>query len=271
MIVVTGATGNVGRPLVTTLAAAGETVTAVSRGEAALPEGVSHVRADVAEPESLKPAFEGASRLFLLTRDPELDVEPVLTLAKAAGIEQVVLLSSQRTVTRFDASQNHFENAVTASGLEWTILRPGGFHSNAYLWAEQIRTARAVAAPFGDVGLPIVDPADIAAVAAKALIENGHAGQAYTITGPALVTPREQAAAIAEAIAEPIRFTELTRDEAFAMFTRFWPAEVVEGTLDVLGNPNAAEQEVSGDVERLLGRPATPFAAWAKQNGAAFR
>lgn len=271
MIVITGATGNVGRPLVEALLEAGEAVTAVSRGEAAFPAGIAHVRADLAEPESLKPAFEGADRLFLLTRDPELDVVPVLDAAKAAGIGRVVLLSSQRTVTRLDPSQNVFEAAVIESGLEWTILRPGGFHSNAYLWAEPVRGQRAVAAPFGDVGLPHIDPADIAAVAAKALTEDGHAGQAYTITGPELVTPREQVEAIAEAVGEPIAFTELTRDEAFAMFTQFWPAEVVAGTLETLGAPNEAERQVSGEVERLLGRPAATFADWAKRNAAAFR
>jgi uncharacterized protein YbjT (DUF2867 family) len=271
MIVVTGATGNVGRPLVELLVAVGEPVTAVSRGEAEFPAGVRHVRADLAEPESLKPAFDGADRLFLLTRDPELDVVPVLDAAKAAGIGRVILLSSQRTMTRLDPSQNVFEPAVIDSGLEWTILRPGGFHSNAFLWAEPVRERRAVAAPFGDVGLPHIDPADIAAVAAKALTEDGHAGQAYTLTGPALVTPREQVAAVAEAIGEPVAFQEMTRDEAFAMFTQFWPAAVVEGTLETLGAPTAAELEVSGEVERLLGRPATAFAAWAKRNAAAFR
>jgi hypothetical protein len=68
-----------------------------------------------------------------------------------------------------------------------------------------------------------------------------------------------------------VRFHELTRDEAFAMFTQFWPAEIVEGALDALGSPNAAELEPNFEVERLLGRPATSFAAWAKRNAAAFR
>ncbi|WP_030154840.1 SDR family oxidoreductase [Glycomyces sp. NRRL B-16210] len=271
MIVVTGATGNVGRPLVEALLAAGEPVTAVSRGAAELPEGAVHVRADLAEPATLKAAFEGADRLFLLTRDQGLDLAPVLEVAAAAGIVRVVLLSSQRAVTRDDRSQQALEAAVTESGLEWTILRPSGFHSNAFLWAEPVRTARAIAAPFGDVGLPFIDPADIAAVAAKALTEDGHAGRRYTLTGPAPVSPREQAAAIGAAIGEPVAFEELTRDEAFARFTRFWPAEVVEGALETLGNPTEAEREVGGEVERLLGRPPVAFATWAERNAAAFR
>jgi uncharacterized protein YbjT (DUF2867 family) len=271
MITVTGATGNVGRPLVDLLLAAGEKVTAVSRNAAEFPEGVTHVQADLAAPETLKPAFEGADALFLLTRESDHDLEPVLAAAKAAGIDRVVLLSSQRAETRDDESQAVYENAVKNSGLEWTFVRPGAFHSNAFMWAAPVRTARAIAAPFGDVGLRLIDPADIAAVAAAALTETGHAGQAYTITGPAAVSPREQAAAIAEAIGEPVRFDELTREEAFAMFSQFWSAEIVEGALDALGSPNAAELADNREVERITGRPATPFAEWAKRNAAAFR
>lgn len=271
MITVTGATGNVGRPLVELLLAAGEKVTAVSRGDAEFPEGVAHVRADLARPATLKPAFDGADKLFLLTRDSDLDLAPVLEAAKAAGIRRVVLLSSQRAETRADESQAVYEDAVKHSGLEWTFIRPGAFHSNAFMWADAVRSDRAIAAPFGDVGLRLIDPADIASVAALALTEDGHAGQAYTITGPAAVSPREQAAAIAEAIGEPVRFKELTRDEAFAMFNRFWPADIVEGALDALGSPNAAELEPNFEVERLTGRPAASFADWAERNAAAFR
>jgi len=271
MIVVTGATGNVGRPLVEALLEAGEKVTAVSRGAAEFPEGVTHFQADLAEPHTLKPAFAGADRLFLLTRTPDLDLGPVLKAAKEAGIGRVVLLSSQRAATRIEPELAVFEDAVKASGLEWTLLRPGAFHSNAYLWAESVRAGRTVSAPFGDVGLRLIDPTDIALVAAKALTEDGHAGQAYTLTGPAAVSPREQVAAISAAIGEPVVYEELSRDAAFAAFTQFWPAEVVEGTLDALGRPNAAELEPSDAVERVTGRAPIPFAAWAKRNAAAFR
>jgi uncharacterized protein YbjT (DUF2867 family) len=271
MIVVTGATGNVGRPLVETLTAAGESVIAVSRAEAEFPPGAVHRRADLADPGSLKTAFEGADKLFLLTRDQDLDVRPVLEVAAAAGIGHVVLLSSERVATRPDPELRVFEDAVMASGLEWTMLRPGGFASNAYLWAESVRTHRMMTAPFADVGLPIIDPLDIAEVAATALTEDGHAGQAYPLTGPALITPRGQAEAIAAAIGEPVSFVEQTRAEAREQFLAFWPAEVVDGSLDVMGSPNEAEQRISGDVERLLGRPARAFSDWAHRNAVAFR
>ncbi|MFB9661857.1 NAD(P)H-binding protein [Glycomyces mayteni] len=272
MIVVTGATGNVGRPLVEILAARGEDVTAVSRGEAELPPGVAHRTADFTRPETLDAAFAGADRLFLLTLDHSLDIAAILKAADAAGIGRIVFLSSERAVTRPSEEAQAFENAVTASGIEWTILRPGGFASNAVAWAaETIRARREMVMPFGDVGLPLIDPRDIAEVAAAALTEDGHTGRAYLLTGPALVTPRQQAEAIGAAIGEPVAFTEQTREAAFEQLLQYWPAQIVEGSLDVIGSPNRAELHVSPEVERLLGRPATSFAQWAERNAAAFR
>jgi uncharacterized protein YbjT (DUF2867 family) len=271
MIVVTGATGNIGRPLVEALTAAGEKVVAVSRNDAEFPAGVVHRKADLADAASLKPAFEGGEKLFLLTLDPELRIEPILGAAADAGITSVVLISSQRAATRPTEALQAMEHAARDSGLEWTVLRPGGFASNSMLWSEPVRKERTVIAPFGDVGLPVIDPRDIAHVAAAALTEDGHAGKAYTLTGPALITPRGQAEAIAAAIGEPVRFVEQTRDEAYEQLIQFWPDHVVADTLDIIGNPNAAELEISTDVERVLGRPAASYEDWAQRNAAVFR
>lgn len=271
MIVVTGASGNVGGQVVALLAAAGERVTALSRGAAEPPEGVRHVRGDLDEPAGLKEAFDGARALFLLVAGQ--DPEAVLDVARAGGVRRVVLLSSQGAGTRPEAYRHPaaFEDAVRRSGLEWTILRPGGFHSNAYAWAESVRGGRTVAAPFGDVGLPTIDPADIAEVAATVLREDGHAGRVYELTGPAPTTPRDRAAAIGAALGEPVRFVEQTREEARAQMLRFMPEQVVEGTLAILGEPLDAEQRISPDVERVLGRAPRSFSDWAGRNVAAFR
>lgn len=272
MIVVTGATGNVGRPLVETLAAAGEQVTAVSRRAQELPAGVRSFQADMSEPESLKPALEGAEAAFLLTSPDFLangDLGSVVNVVRAAGVQRVVLLSSQGVGTHRHPSA--LEDVVTESGLEWTMLRPGNFNSNAFQWAESIRTRRVLEAPFGDVALPAVDPADIADVAAVALREPGHGGNIYTLTGPEPISPRQQADAIAHAVGEPVRFVELSRDEAKRRMLGYMPEPMVEATLGVLGTPSAEEQAVNPDVERVLGRPARAFADWAERNVAAFR
>ncbi|MEV4262125.1 NAD(P)H-binding protein [Kribbella sp. NPDC049584] len=265
MIVITGATGNVGRPLIQSLIAAGEDVVPVSR------RGEGH-QADLTRPETLKPVLDGAKAVFLLTSADFLaggSLDGVIDVLRAAGVPRVVLLSSQGVTTNRHPAIH--EDAVTGSGLEWTILRPGNFASNAFQWADSVRTRRAMAAPFADVALPTVDPADIAEVAAAALREPGHTGAIYTLTGPAAISPREQAEAIGAVIGEPVQFTELSRDQARAGMLAFMPEPVVEATLDVLGAPTAAEQQVSPDVAAVLGRPARTFADWVTRNVQAFR
>jgi uncharacterized protein YbjT (DUF2867 family) len=274
-IVITGATGNVGRPLVRALVDAGEKVTAVSRGDG--PAGVRHVRGDLSEPESLRAAFTGADALFLLVSGAgaHVDAPSLLGIARAEGIRRVVLLSSQAVGTRPESASHAplraIETAVREHAPQWTVLRPGGFHTNAFAWAESVRAHRSVAAPFADVALPSVDPADIAAVAAEALRTDAHAGRVHTLTGPTATTPRERAAAIADALGEPIHFTEQTADEARAQLLRFMPPPVVEGTLAILGTPTEAERRVSEDVAEVLGRPARTFAEWARDSAEAFR
>ncbi|MFG2788399.1 SDR family oxidoreductase [Streptomyces sp. NPDC048419] len=281
MIVVTGATGNVGRSLVQSLAAAGRQVTATSRSISAadVPQGVRHHPADLTDPDTLRPAFEGADALFLQNGGSSahlLDPYAILDVAKAAGITRVVLLSSQGAATRPESASHGgtaraIEDAVKQSAPDWTILRPSGFDSNAYAWAETIRSRRVVAAPFADVGLPMIDPADIAEVAAATLRGDGHAGRIHELTGPALVTPRQAAQAIGDALGEPVRLDELTRAEARAQMLQFMPGPVVDTTLDILGTPTPAEQRVSPDAEQLLGRRPRTFADWAHDHTSAFR
>ncbi|MEV0338793.1 NAD(P)H-binding protein [Nocardia sp. NPDC050713] len=280
MIVVTGATGNIGRSLVPLLAASGTRVTAVSRGvgSIALPEGVRHVAADLADPASLSPALAGAEALFLLITGEQLmagpEPEEVLGVAAEAGVRRVVFVSSLGTQTRPDAAgydrMRAYEKALRASSLEWTILRPGGFFSNTYAWVESVRGEQTVAAPFGSVGLPSVDPADIAAVAAAALREDGHAGRIYTLTGPVPITPREQAAALGAALGTEVRFVELSAAQAREAMLRFMPKAVADHTLEILGSPTPDELLISPDIEKVLGRPASTYAEWAERNRAVF-
>ncbi|MBB4688237.1 NAD(P)H-binding protein [Amycolatopsis jiangsuensis] len=280
MIVVTGATGNVGRPLTRALAEAGHQVAAVSRNAPAEgADGVRHVAADLSESGGLDPVLTGAKALFLLLpgdlHATGADPADLIGRAVAAGVRRVVLLSSQGVATRpFGRTRvalRGVEDLLRESGLEWAVLRPGGFASNALWWAESVRTQRLVAAPFGDVGVPILDPADIAEVAAACLTDDRYLGDVYTLTGPEVITPREQAAAIGTALGSPVRFHELTRAEAKAAMAQSMPAELADDTLDILGAPNAAELRISPDVERVLGRRPRTFADWVTRTVAAFR
>ncbi|WP_030966050.1 SDR family oxidoreductase [Streptomyces sp. NRRL S-378] len=279
MIVVTGATGNVGRPLTRALAGAGEQVTAVSRRAAAVPDGVRHVPVDLTEPQGLAAVLEGAKALFLLLSGdlhaPEARPADVIDLAVASGVRRVVLLSSQGVATRplgpSRIALRAVEDALKESGLDWAVLRPGGFASNALAWAESVRTHGTVAAPFGDVGVPVVDPADIAGVAAACLLDDRHTGGVYELTGPEVITPRRQAETIAAVLGAPVRFHELTREEAKAAMIRFVPPELAEDTLDIIAAPNATELRISPDIPRVLGRDPRPFGAWVARHIGAFR
>ncbi|MEU4319244.1 NAD(P)H-binding protein [Nocardia fluminea] len=280
MIVVTGATGNIGSTLVGLLVDAGARVRAVSRGTRPLelPTGVEHAVADLGDLDRLSSALQGADALFLLITGEQLMTgpEPALLLRTAAdaGVRRVVFISSQGAVTRPQsdgyARTIAFEHALAESGLEWTALRPGAFFSNTFAWIEPVRTQRVVPAPFEDVGLPAVDPADIAAVASVALREDGHHGRTYTLTGPAVITPRDQAAALAEAIDTSITFLELSPEQAKQNMLRFMPEAVADHTLTILGTPTPEEQQVSHDIETVLGRPATPYARWAQRHRAMY-
>jgi uncharacterized protein YbjT (DUF2867 family) len=274
VIVVTGATGNVGRPLVQALVAAGEKVTAVSRRLASdVPAGVVPVEADLMHPATLEPALDGADALFLLTSGEWHagggDMAAVLDVVETSGVRRVVLLSSQGVATGRHPAD--LEDAVTGSGVDWTLLRPGGFASNDLWWAESIRDRRTVFTPFPDVALPVVDPADIADVAAAVLLGDGHAGQVYELSGPVPIAPRRRVAAIGAALGEEVRLVEQTRAEAKAQMLRFMPERVADTTLDVFGEATPADQRVSPDVERVLGRPPRAYAEWVGRNITAFR
>ncbi|WP_330271990.1 NAD(P)H-binding protein [Lentzea sp. NBC_00516] len=279
MIVVTGATGNIGRPLTRALAEAGEQVTAVSRHASAVPDGVQHLVADLADPKTLEPALAGAKALFLLLSGDlhAAGANPADVIVQAAdsGVRRIVLLSTLGVVTRpFGTTRIamlELEDVLRNSGVDWSILRPGGFATNALWWAESVRAQRTVAAPFGDVGVPIIDPADIADVAAACLLDDRHAGAAYELTGPEVITPREQSEAIAAALGEPVRFHELTRAEAKAGMEQMMPGELADDTLDILSSPTQHELRVSPDVQEVLGRAPRTFAEWAERNVEAFR
>jgi uncharacterized protein YbjT (DUF2867 family) len=283
MIVITGATGNVGRPLTEFLVAAGHPVTTVSRGRSAgLPggPGITAVAADLTDPaaaRALAPSMAGADALFLLVpgSGAGVDAAALVDSAAAAGIRRVVLLSSQGVGSRPGAAgfapMAAIEAAVSRSGLEWTVLRAGGLAANALAWAPTVRAQGTVIAPYGDVALPAIDPLDIAEVAATTLTGDGHAGQTYVLTGPEATTPRQRTGLIAAATGRRLSFTEISPGDARRGMLAFMPEPVADVTLAILGDPRPEEAEPSLDAEKVLGRPARPFADWARRNAAAFR
>lgn len=268
MIVVAGATGNVGREVVRHLTAAGEPVRALTRN----PDGVRFgVAGDLDDPASLRPALTGATALFLLSGySPE-----IFTVAREAGVRRVVLLSggSAETGDRANAVARYMidtEEALRASGLAWTMVRPRMFMTNALQWAPQVR-AGVVRAPWPDVPSAVVDPADIAAVAAVALTSDAHEGREYPVTGPEALRPGDRVRILAEALGREIRYEPQPDDEARAEMTAQMPAEYVDAFFSFYSDGKLDEATIFPTVEEVTGRPPATFAAWARENVGRFQ
>ncbi|MFD7526511.1 NAD(P)H-binding protein [Streptomyces sp. NPDC059849] len=277
MILVTGATGNIGSALLKELHACGAgPLRGLTRdaARATFPEGVEAVEGDLAVSASLKPALEGARALFLVSRlGPDADI---LEAARQAGVEHVVLVSSITAETHphlGPAGENlAVEQLLKESGMAWTILRPTQFASNALMWAASVREHEAVRAPYADTALPTIHPADIAAVARVALTEPGHQGRTYALTGPEPVTARRQIEAIAAALGREVPFAEISRREAHAQMAAVFGAEAADAVLDVTGGDvNDGLLAVRDTVAQVTGAPARAFGQWAAENAAAFR
>jgi uncharacterized protein YbjT (DUF2867 family) len=276
-ILVTGATGNVGWEVVRQLVAAGVKVRAMTRNPATanFPDSVEVVQGDLTQAEGWPAILEGVEKAFLF---------PVagafVDMAKAAGVKRIVVLSSAALDYEAEdmsgyshAPERAIERAVEVSGLEWTHVRPGEFMSNALEWVGTIRAESVVRAPFGDSpGVPIHE-ADIAVVAVKALLEDGHNGAIYSVTGSEFSTLRERVQTISRAIGRDIRFEELTPQQARENWrANGYPDEVIDWLL------NETDQVVDYDLpsifptfERVMGRPARTFAEWAVDHAADFR
>jgi uncharacterized protein YbjT (DUF2867 family) len=274
MILVTGATGTIGSALVRALLARGEEVAAMTRD----PAKINRRPGLTATTEIGK-----ADAIFLLAPPgpgvPASD-RVMLRAAQAAGIPRAVKLSSIGTpdsgtrraepgdpTTMPESWHLPGELAVRDSGLAWTILRPTSFASNTLGWAADIRARRPIANVFGDGRQGVVDPADIAALAAEVLLGAGHDGQTYTLTGPDLLSVPDQAAQLAEVLGIEVTTVDVPPEEARAAF----PPEIADmamaGAALVRGGGNTI---VTDDVARVLGRPPGTFRAWAEANRTRF-
>jgi uncharacterized protein YbjT (DUF2867 family) len=283
-VLVTGATGRVGRLVVDELLRAGAPVRALTRRpeSAALPAGVEVVAGDLTVPASLDAALQGIGAVFLVwTAAPATAPEVVARLAAHASARprRVVYLSSpHQTPHPFFQQPNalrglhaEIERLLADTKLDPTILRPGMFASNArHWWAPQIRQGDVVRWPYGAVETAPIDERDIAAVAARALLDDRHANADYVLTGTESLSQAAQVHVIGDAIGRRLRFEEPSPDEFRRETAGAWPAAVVEMLLAAwraaLGHPAF----VTTAVEEITGSPARTFSQWAADNAAAF-
>ncbi|WP_455356845.1 NmrA family NAD(P)-binding protein [Streptomyces sp. SYSU K217416] len=270
-ILVTGATGTVGRQVVEQLIARGANVRALTRdpAKADFPAGVEVVRGDLTDPESLVPALKGVTGLHLITFGgaafaPLEGGERIVELAAEAGVRRVTVLHG--------GGPSPLEDAVRAGEPAWTVLMPVEFMSNALEWAEGIRTTGEVREPFIGRLSAMVHEADIGAVAAVALTEDGHDGRTYVITGPEVLTLRDKVDALAAASGREIGLVELSEDEAKQQWQAAGlPQETIDFLVLVYGNTPPEGRTVTGVVEQVTGRPARTFTEWAAAHADAFR
>jgi uncharacterized protein YbjT (DUF2867 family) len=273
MILVSGATGNVGGELVRILAESGEQVRALTRGKGDFPPGVAPVAGDLNQPESLRDALAGVQGMFLLSGYQ--DMPGLLAEVQDAGIEHVVLLSGGsaangdvgNAVSRYMIAS---ETAIRDSGVPWTILRPNAFMSNALRWLPQLQAGNVVRGEFPDVPAATIDPYDIAAVAALALRAPGHAGETYAITGPESLLPADRVRILGEVLGRDLTFEGLSNDEARVQMGAAMPVEYVDAFFSFYVDGTLDESKVLSTVQDLLSRPPHTFHHWATTHSPAF-
>src|SRR3954468_241793 len=276
MILVTGATGNVGAELVRALAAAGEPVRALVRDDArraALPAGVEAAVGDLNRPDTLAPALEGVRGVHLLAGYAGLP--DALEHMRRAGVERVTLQSSSAVPsgdTTNAVARYHIESeaAIRDSGLQWTFLQPNGFMSNALEWAEELRRGDVVTAPFAGVRTAQIDPRDIAAVAAAALTQDGHAGRSYRLSGPESLLAAERVAILASVLGRDLRLEPQSDEDARVEMSAAMPPEYVDAFFRFFVDGTLDESAVLPTVEEVLGPPPRTFRAWAEAHAGAF-
>jgi (4-alkanoyl-5-oxo-2,5-dihydrofuran-3-yl)methyl phosphate reductase len=282
MILVTGATGTIGSEVVKQLIEAGEKVRVLVRDPAKAAKfggRVEVAQGDLEKPETLGPAFAGVDKAFVLAMGTDLaKLEGnAFEAAKKAGVKHVVKLSAMGadiepgiTLGRWHRES---EEKLKATGVAWTILRPGNFASNALGWVGSIKGQGAAFQPTGEGKVAPIDPRDIAAVAVKVLTSPGHEGQAYTITGPEALSGAEQVAAISAAIGKPLRFIDVPEAAAReGMLKAGMPEGYVGPVLELMALIKAGYAgTVTPTVEQLLGRKPRSFSEWARDNAAAFQ
>lgn len=277
MILLTGATGKVGRHVAAGLSARNTRVRSMSRTakRAALP-GVEAVRGDLRKPQTLEPFLDGIDAVFLVW--PFMSIEATERLAPRVmsvltrHVPRIVYLSAQVAADRPDSVWARVERAVESSAESWTVIRPTGFASNTLMWAPQTRTGDVVRWAYGNASRSLVDERDVAAVAVRTLTEDKHDGARYVLSGPETLTQIEQLAAIGGALARDLRWEEVSAAELRPHLAAMLGAEDgADAWLARWASFVERPEPVTRTVRDVTGIPARPFAAWAADHAPAFR
>jgi uncharacterized protein YbjT (DUF2867 family) len=289
VVLVTGATGRVGRQVVTQLARTGVRVRALTRdpNSAASQIGaqapVDVIGGDLADTSSLEPALDGVEAVFLVFPSVSADhAAPALIATLAGKVDRIVYLSAAGVPDEpgqdgagpdgtIMGSHAYLERLVASSGRSWTFLRSSGFAANALMWADQLRRTDTLQWIYGDARRALIHERDLAEVGVRALLDAGHDGQCHHLTGPESVTQREQLDAIGAALGRHLHFEELDPDSAAKQLFATAPPQVTRSILDAHASFVTQPEPVTDTVARLTGHAALSFAHWAREHAADFR
>ena len=280
MILVTGATGKTGRELVRLLASHGTRFRVLARSaekaRSRLGNEVEIIEGDLERADSLEPAMRGVERVFLLSSpDPGAPAlqKNALEAAKKTGVSYVVKMSaveaSPTSKSRFLRIHGEMDAALAKSGLTYTCLRPHSFMQNTLGFAPLISTQSQFFTP-PSAAVPVVDVRDIAAVACSVLLENGHEGKTYTITGPEALTYSQMGEKIGKAIGKPVRHVEVPPEAARAgMLGAGMPEWIVDGLLELYAHLGG--QTPTRVTEQIAGKEPITFDDFARDHAPVFR
>lgn len=268
-ILVTGATGNIGRHVVGQLLDAGHRVLALTRNpdRAELPAGAEVVRGDLTDASTLEPLLEGVEGLHLITFGGAVGEDltnghEIVEAARRAGVQRVTVLSG------WDSTS--VEDALRASDLPWTLISPVEIMFNTLEWADEVRTHGRVSG-MRDWASAILHEADIASVAVTALTEDGHGGKEYLLTGPEPLSTTDRVQILSEVTGQPIEFVLLNEQQERARLAGLgYPDDYIEFGIELAANQPPQAAVVLDTVREVTGRPARTFRQWAQENAAAF-
>jgi uncharacterized protein YbjT (DUF2867 family) len=277
LILVSGATGNVGAELARVLAGGAEQVRALvgcDADRATLRAGVDAFVGDLNRSETLVGAVDGVSAMRLLSGHEGMN--RLLADARRGRVERVVLQSSSavpsgdmsNAVARYHILS---ERAVRDSGRAWTFLQPNSFVSNTLQWIPQLRAGDLAHAPFADVPVATIDPHHVAAVSARALTSSDHEGRSYRLSGPDSLLPADRVRMLGEVLGRELRFEGQSDVEAREEMLASMPAEYVDAFFSFFADGELDESEVRDTVERVTGRRPRSFEQWASAHADAFR
>ena len=282
MILITGATGNIGSELVKQLSEKGVPLRVVTRDASKvkhLDPSIERVIGDFGDEKVAERAVQGVDRIFMfpvITDEDHRSNTNLLEKAKKAGVKQIVMLSSlgaeSTMLSKIGEIHRTKEVLVEESGIPWTFVRPGAFMTNSFQWQPTIKSEGKVFSPTGEGRMAPISPKDIATVLAVALTSSGHEGKTYTLTGPELLNAREQVDILSKAIGRPIACVDVPSSAAAERMSRSgYPPFIVEGLSLMWERVKQGQAAVqTGDLEKLTGSKGEKFERWCSEHRNAF-